>query len=219
MTESGEGSSDEQRQHEFEVLASGTAYTGRVFALRVDEVTMPGGGSAVREIIEHPGAVAVAAIDDEDRIVLLYQYRHAVRRRLWELPAGLLDVRGEDPVATAGRELAEEAGLAATEWSVLVDVVVSAGFTDESVRTYLARGLSAAARPEVPDDEEADLTVHRVPLANAVGMVLTGEIVNASAVAGVLAAHTVVTGAGRPRPLRAPWRDRPHAWADRTRGS
>ncbi len=155
-------------RHDFPVQSTKDVYVGRVMALRSDEVVMPGGRTAVREILEHPGAVAIAALDADDRLMMIYQYRHAVRRRLWELPAGLLDVAGEDPVETARRELAEEAGLAATDWSVLVDMAPSPGFSDESVRVYLARGLSEVARPDLGDDEEADL-VHRLDPAQCCG--------------------------------------------------
>jgi 8-oxo-dGTP pyrophosphatase MutT (NUDIX family) len=165
-------------------------------------------------VIEHPGAVAVAAIDDDERIVLVYQYRHPLRRRLWELPAGLLDVHGEDPWMTARRELAEETGLAAAEWAVLLDVASSPGIIDESVRVYLARGLSTVERP-AGIGEEADLEVHRVPLGNAVARVLSGEIVNATAVGGILAAHLVCGGAAVPRPADTPWPDRPTRWPAR----
>jgi 8-oxo-dGTP pyrophosphatase MutT (NUDIX family) len=202
---------DEQR-HRFEVVSSRNAYNGKMIALRVDEVSMPGGRSAVREVVEHPGAVAVAAIDDERRVVMIHQYRHPVGRRLWELPAGLLDISGEDPLATAKRELGEEVGLAAGDWSVLVDVAVSPGFTDESIRVYLATGLSAVDRPGPTGDEEDDLVVRRFPLDEAVRMALAGEVVSASAVAGLLAAHAVLGGTADPRPPAAAWPDRPTAW-------
>ena len=204
-------------EHEFRAVRSQDVYAGRVMALRVDDVAMPGGSVAVREVVEHPGAVAVAAVDDQDRIVLIHQYRHPVGRRLWELPAGLLDVDGEAPELTAARELAEEAGLAAAEWSTLVDVAASPGFTDEVVRVFLARGLSTVDRGEIADDEESDLVLRRVPLREAMSMVLGGEIVNASSVGGVLAAHAVLSGAVDPRPASAPWQDRPHRWAERRR--
>ncbi|MGH8920797.1 MAG: NUDIX domain-containing protein, partial [Actinomycetes bacterium] len=105
-------------RHNFPVRSSKEIYTGRVMALRSDEVEMPGGEVAVREILEHPGAVAIAALDADDRLMMIHQYRHPVARRLWELPAGLLDVAGEDPLDAAKRELAEEAGLEAEHWSV-----------------------------------------------------------------------------------------------------
>ena len=96
-------------RHDFPVAETTDIYRGKVMALRADEVVMPGGGTARREIIEHPGAVAIAALDPDDRIMMIHQYRHALGRRLWELPAGLLDVAGEDPLETARRELRDEA--------------------------------------------------------------------------------------------------------------
>jgi 8-oxo-dGTP pyrophosphatase MutT (NUDIX family) len=144
----------------------------------------------------------------------VYQYRHPLGRRLWELPAGLLDASDEDPLTTAKRELQEEAGLAAADWRVLVDTVSSPGFSDESVRTYLATGLSQVERPEA-SDEEADLTLHWVALGDAADRVLSGEIVNASAAAGVLAAYAVVIDGKPTRPVDAPWPDRPTDFAKR----
>ncbi|WP_275691376.1 NUDIX domain-containing protein [Pseudonocardia broussonetiae] len=184
-------------------------------ALRSDRVVMPGGRVATREILEHPGAVAVAALDADDRLMMIHQYRHAVGRRLWELPAGLLDVQGEDPLLTAQRELAEESGLAAAEWSVLIDVVPSPGFSDESVRVYLARDVSEIGRPDLGDDEEADLTTRWVSMPVAVRMVLAGTIVNAVTVAAVLAAHVLAGAPTAARPADAPWTDRPTRFAAR----
>ncbi len=195
--------------HDFPVRSSTDVYVGRVMALRTDDVVMPGGRVAAREILEHPGAVAIVALDPDDRLMMIHQYRHPVGRRLWELPAGLLDFAGEDPVDAARRELAEEAGLAATEWSVLVDVASSPGFSDESVRVYLARGLTEVGRPDLGDDEEADLTTRWVTLSVAVRMVLAGTIVNGVTVAAVLAANTVAGAGASGRPTDAPWPDRP----------
>lgn len=205
-------------RHEFRTVSSRDAYLGRVIALRVDEVNMPGGGIATREVVEHHGAVAIVALDSDSRVVMIHQYRHPLARRLWELPAGLLDSPEESPVEAARRELAEEVGLAAKEWSLLVDVAASPGFTDESVRVFLARGLSVVDRGAIEDSEEADLQVRRFPLADAVRMVLAGEIVNASTVAGLLAAHTVLVGNVPPRAVDAPWPDRPTRFAVRRRG-
>jgi ADP-ribose pyrophosphatase len=188
--------------HEFRVLDSQTVYEGRVISLRRDTVSMPGGGESVREIVAHPGAVAVVALDDQDRVVLLRQYRHPVGRHLWELPAGLRDAAGEPPLRTAQRELAEEVQLAAARWSWLVSSYNSPGFSDELVEIYLAEDLSDAARPDgfVVEHEEADMTVERIPLAEAVQRVFDGDIRNSSAVAGVLAAAQVRRGSPTLRP-------------------
>jgi ADP-ribose pyrophosphatase len=199
--------------HEFETVKSETLYVGKIFALRADEVRMPHGNTARREVVEHYGAVAVLALDDDNNIMMVYQYRHPLGRRLWELPAGLLDRGGEPPHITAARELAEEAGLAAAQWGTLVDLDSAPGFSDESVRVYLATGLTDVGRPDA-HDEEADLTLRWFPLDEAVRMVFSGEIVNSLAVAGILAAHTV-TDQATLRPVDAPWPDRPTAFTRR----
>jgi 8-oxo-dGDP phosphatase len=202
-------------RHDFPVAETTDIYRGKVMALRADEVVMPGGGTARREIIEHAGAVAIAALDPDDRIMMIHQYRHALGRRLWELPAGLLDVAGEDPLDTARRELHEEAGLEAAEWAVLLDVAPSPGFSDESVRVFLVRGLTDVDRPELGDDEEADLTTRWVTLSVAVRMVLAGTIVNGVTAAAVLAANAVAGSPAALRPPDAPWPDRPTRFAAR----
>jgi ADP-ribose pyrophosphatase len=200
--------------HDFETVSSHTRFRGNIIALRTDEVRMPGGGIATREVVEHYGAVAIAAVDDDDQLIMVYQYRHPVGRRLWELPAGILDQPGEDPLAAAQRELHEETGLTAQDWVVLVDVITAPGFCDESVRVYLARGLDNVGRPEA-DHEEADLTVHRVGLRTAADQVLGGEIINSIAAAGVLAAYAAIVD-GRPtRGVDAPWPERSRAFAAR----
>lgn len=201
--------------HEFTVSSSNTLHVGRVLALRLDQVVMPGGGVAAREIVEHPGAVAILPLHDDTSVVMIDQYRHAVGRRMRELPAGLLDSPGEDLVTAARRELVEEVGCTARDWSVLVDVVASPGFSDEAVRVFLARGLTEVGRPTSGDDEEADLSVVRLPLAEAVRQVLAGEIVNASTVAGLLATQAVLAGIAQPRSADATWLDRPTRFAGR----
>lgn len=203
------------QRHEFRTLSSRRIYTGAIVSLRVDDVAMPFGHTARREIVEHHGAVAIVAVDDADRVVLVHQYRHALGRRLWELPAGLLDAPGEHPLDTARRELAEETGLAADEWAVLVDIALSPGFTDEAVRVFSARGLRDVPRPD-PEHEEADLEVQRIPVDEAVAMALRGEIVNATAVSGLLALAAARAGGHHLREPDAPWPDRPTTFA-RTR--
>lgn len=174
---------------------------------------MPGGSTARREIVEHYGAAAVVAIDDDGRIVLVLQYRHAFGRRLWELPAGLLDVSEESPQLAAARELAEEAGLAARTWRTLIDLDTAPGFSDESVRLFLATGLTEVTRPEA-HHEEADLTVRRFDLEDAVAKIYSGEIVNAISVAGILAAQAMPDFDSL-RAVDAPWGDRPTAFTRR----
>ena len=200
--------------HVFETTSSETLHRGNIFALRRDQVRMPGGNIATREVVEHYGAVAIVAMDDDHNIQMVYQYRHTFGRRLWELPAGLLDVAGEPPHLSAVRELEEEVGLRADTWLVLVDLNTAPGFSDESVRVYLATGLTEVGRPEA-HDEEADMTMRWVPIEEAARRVLSGEVVNSIAVAGILAAYAVTTGFAQPRPLDSPWADRPKAFASR----
>ena len=190
----------EPAPHEYRVLDRETVYEGGIISVHRERVSMPGGGDGVRDVVRHPGAVAVVALDDQDRVVLVRQYRHPVRQHLWELPAGLRDAEGEPPAETARRELAEEALLAAGRWSLLATTYNSPGFCDEEVQVYLAEDLTAADRPEgfVVEHEELDMTLERVPLAEAVQWVADGRIRNGSSVVGVLAAAHVRAGVYRP---------------------
>jgi 8-oxo-dGTP pyrophosphatase MutT (NUDIX family) len=201
-------------EHDFETISSESLYQGAIFALRRDEVRMPGDSIAKREVLEHYGAVAVVAMDDDDKIVMVYQYRHTYGRRIWELPAGLLDAAGEPPELTAARELEEEVGLKADTWGVLLDVNTAPGYSDESVRVYLATDLTDIGRPDA-HDEEADMTMRWYPIADAVQRVLSGEVVNSIAVAGILTADAVTRGLAQPRAVDSPWVDRPTAYAKR----
>lgn len=211
------GGSGDVPPHVFETTSSETLHRGNIFALRRDRVRMPGGNIATREVVEHFGAVAVVAMDDDGNIRLVYQYRHPFGRRLWELPAGLLDLAGEEPQITAARELMEETGLRAEAWRVLVDLDTSPGFSDESVRVFLATGLTAVDRPE-GHDEEADMTLEWCPIVDAVHRVFTGEIVNSIAVAGILATYAVTNGLAEARSPGCPWRDKPTAFSARQAG-
>jgi len=195
---------------QYAVLASTRRFEGNVISVRTDEVRMSDGTVATREIVEHPGAVGVVALDDDDRIVLINQYRHPVGRYLDELPAGLLDVPGEAALEAARRELSEEAGITASDWHVLVDLYTSPGMTDEAIRVFLARGLSDALERFAPQHEEITLTVSRIPLYKAVRRALSGEITNAAAVAGICAVALARANGWRDlRPADAPWSARP----------
>ena len=192
----------------YDVTSSELVYrSGHVIDVRREQVAMPGGGSASRDVVRHPGAVAVIALDDRERILLLRQYRHPVRQLLWEPPAGLLDEPGEHPLDAAKRELYEEAHVRADRWDVLLDVFTSPGMSSEAVRIYLARDVAAADGPRHPgEDEEADMPVEWVAPDDAVQLVLAGKLHNPLAVMGVLAVASLRTQGWPPlRPADAPW--------------
>ena len=194
--------------HDYEVLNSERVYEGRIISVRRDQVSMPGETSSQRDVVEHPGAVGVIALDDQGRVLLVRQYRHPVGRPLDEIPAGLLDVAGEPSVEAARRELAEEAGLGAHTWHTLVDALTSPGMTDEAIRLFLARDVHPVER-QVQQHEEVEMTTEWVPLEDAVRRVLAGEIENAMCCLGVLAAaESVRTGFAHLRPADAPWSSR-----------
>jgi 8-oxo-dGTP pyrophosphatase MutT (NUDIX family) len=189
------------RPHDYRVLGRETVYEGPIISLYRDTVAMPGAGESVRDVVRHVGAVAVVALDDEANVVLLRQYRHPIGDYLWELPAGLRDADGEPPLETAKRELAEEVQLAAQRWSLLTTSYSSPGFCDEQVLVYLAEGLSDVSRPDgfTVEHEEADMTIERVPLADAVQRVFDGDVRNGAAVIGLLAAAQFRSGSPRLR--------------------
>lgn len=202
--------------HDFRVLDTELLLESPILAVRRDTLAMPGADSGRREIVEHFGAVAVVAVRENEEIALIRQYRHSVRARLWELPAGLLDVDGEDELTTARRELAEEAGLAAERWDILCDLVTSPGFCDETVRVFLARDLHDCERGEITH-EEADLVLEWTPLDTARSMVMGGQIINAIAISGIMTAAEVLAGRATPRPVETPNPWRPTALPRRRR--
>jgi ADP-ribose pyrophosphatase len=173
---------------DYEVVSSRRVFEGKILNLRVDEVRMPDGSTSEREVVEHDDAVAIVALDPDGRVLLICQYRHPVRKRLWELPAGLRDVDGESAPETAARELAEEVGIAADTWHTLVDTHPSPGMSTEAARVYLARDLRPAGTQFERMGEEADVETEWVALDDAVGRVEAGEITNGLAVAGLFAA-------------------------------
>ncbi|MFJ3300290.1 NUDIX domain-containing protein [Streptomyces bacillaris] len=197
---------------EWQVTATVTPFTGNKTSVRTDQVVMPDGSAHGRDYQVHPGSVAVLAIDEDDQVIVVRQYRHPVRQRLWEIPAGLLDVPGENPLHAAQRELYEEAHVKAEEWRVLTDVYTTPGGCDEAVRIFLARGLSdvEGERFEV-SEEEADMEQARIPLPELVRSVIAGDLHNNCLVVGVLALTAVRAGDGVDslRPADAPWPARP----------
>jgi 8-oxo-dGTP pyrophosphatase MutT (NUDIX family) len=174
------------------VTASTELARGAMVALREDMVRMPDGEVVGRDVLEHPGAVAVLALDTEEQVLMIRQYRHPVGRLLWEIPAGLRDVAGEPLLATAERELLEEAGYRAAQWWVLTDSYSSPGISTERIRIFLARGLVLVPESErsyVPEHEEAHLELAWVPLDRAAARILAGDLHNAVTALGILAGY------------------------------
>lgn len=189
------------------ISSSTTQFAGRIWSIRSDSVDVHG-HQVIRDIVVHPGAVAVIALDDEDRVLLIRQYRHPVAMFLFEPPAGLLDHAGEDPAATAVRELAEEAGYQAQTWHVLLDLLNTPGGSTEAIRVYLARGLSTieGGRVHTGEAEEVHLPRAWVDLDEARELVLSGAIGSPSAVCGILGAWAGrATGWRDLREVDAPW--------------
>jgi 8-oxo-dGDP phosphatase len=174
-----------------------------------DRVRTPSGETMVRDYLAHTGAVGIIALDAHERVLVVRQYRHPVGFTMMEPPAGLLDVGGENWLEAAQRELAEEAEVQASDWRVLVDYMTSPGCLQESLRVYLARGLSPAPRPDgfVAEGEEAHMDVVLVGLDDLVDAIFAGRVQNPTMVVGALAAHAALRG-GRVDELRrpdAPW--------------
>lgn len=195
------------------VASTEVVFTGAVVGIRTDAVEMPDGATVEREILVHPGSVGVLALDGAGRVMVLRQYRHAVGERLWELPAGLLDVTGEPPLLGARRELFEEAHLEADDWRVLVDAYTTPGMSDEAVRIFLARGARSVAGDQHDRvHEEAEMELRWVSPDDLVRGVLAGELHNPLIVMGALALHAAVAqpgGLDALRPADAPWPARP----------
>lgn len=194
------------------VAAHRTVHEGMVWDLVRDTIDFAPGVRFDREYIRHTGAVAVLAVDEADRVLLIRQYRHPVGHRLWEIPAGLLDLAGEPPHVAAARELAEEAGCEPVRMTTLVDLRPSPGGSDEVIRVYLAEGVRESEEEFERVHEEAELISRWVPLGEAVAAVLEGRITNGTTVAALLALQ-VLRGGGAPsvalRPADAPFMERP----------
>jgi 8-oxo-dGTP pyrophosphatase MutT (NUDIX family) len=184
---SGDAASLRDESHPVEVVSSERAFAGKVWDIR-RETFRYGDGEVVREFVDHTGAVAVLALDADERVLLIQQYRHPIGERDWELPAGLLDIAGEDPSVAAGRELEEEADLVAGSLQLLTEFYTTPGGSNESIRIYLARDLTATAEAFARAEEEADILVEWVPLDDAVAAVLDGRLHNSILMLGVLTA-------------------------------
>ena len=169
------------------VSSSEVVFDGRVWDIRRDTFSLDG-ETITREYVDHTGAVAVLAMDDRDRVLLIKQYRHPVRSRDWELPAGLLDFDGESPLDAAKRELAEEVDLVAEDWDLLSEFMSSPGGSNEVIRVYLARGVSAAPEVFARTEEEAGIELRWVPLDEAADAVLSRDLQNSILAIAVLSA-------------------------------
>lgn len=189
------------------VTSSVLDFHGLVWDVMTDVVTLPGGEQVSRDVIRHPSAVAVLAIDADDRVLVVHQYRHPVAATLWELPAGLLDVAGEDPALAAKRELWEETHHDADNWSVLVDFFTSPGFCDEALRIYVVRDARLATGvAHERHGEERDMAVEWVALNALRDGILAGRLHNPALLVGVLAACAARADGWRSlRPVDAPW--------------
>lgn len=179
----------------FETLQRRAIFEGKVVCLYLDEIRLPNGKEAEREVIEHQGAVGMLTIDEEGWIYLVRQYRHATGEELVEIPAGKLS-RGEDPLECAKRELREEIGFQARDWLQLASFYTSPGFTNERLYLYLARGLEKkTAQP----DEDEFLEVIHMPLEEGLAMVARNEIKDSKTVAGLALGAMYIRGHYLPR--------------------
>lgn len=195
MSEPRAGTLFEDAPESWPVDSSTEVFRNHLIAVRNDRVRMPGDRVAERSVVAHPGAVAVLALDDAGRALMIRQYRHPVGRVLWELPAGLRDHPGEPLVDAAKRELLEETGYRASTWHSLADFYSSPGFTDERLRIFLARGLEPAGDSGYTrEHEEALIVTEWLPLPDAVQAILAGKLHNGAAIAGLLAGYAALSG-------------------------
>lgn len=191
-----------------DVVRSTQRFDGRVWDVRTDVVDLGGGEQVERDVVVHPGAVGIIAVDDNQQVLLVQQYRHPVSALLWEPPAGLLDMPGEDPLAAAQRELFEEAGYRASRWSVLLDVFMSPGGSSESVRLFMAQDLTPVAEAErfLGEAEERTMITRWIPLAEARAGLFSGDLHSPLCVMGILAVTRVLVDSdASTRPVESRW--------------
>ena len=165
-------------------------FRGRIISLSQDEVVLPTGGRVTLDIVHHPGAAAIVAVDDGGAVALIHQFRHAAGGFIWEVPAGTL-APGESPDVCARRELREETGLVAARWTALGSILTTPGFSDERIHLYLARELTESTAAL---DHDEVLTTSRIPLIRALGMIVSGEIEDAKSIAALYLAHAALAG-------------------------
>ncbi len=185
----GDANFADEEQH-WPTHSSEKVYESDFISLSVDRLEAPDGAELTRAVVHHRGAVGVLAIDDADRVLVLDQYRHPVRHRLFELPAGILDIDGESAVDAAARELSEEADLVADHWTPLLSVYATPGCSTERWQVFVARDLSptAAEHRIVREAEEADMHQWWIGLDQLVDAALAGRIGDSMTVSAVLAA-------------------------------
>lgn len=176
----------EDAKVEYQITKSEVAFEGRIWNVLRETVEYPT-GEITREFVAHTGAVAVVATDAEGRVLMISQYRHPVREVLWEVPAGLCDVPGEPRVETARRELLEETGYIAETMEPLIEFYTTPGGNDEKISIFLARGLKFVGHDLELEGEEIDMTVHWVPLNEAVQSILASKVKSPAAQVGLMA--------------------------------
>jgi len=194
------------------VLHSRRSFTGKVWDVTTDLVELGEGTVVTRDYMHHPGAVAIFALNDNGQVYLVRQYRHPVRTETWEPPAGLLDVRGEDPLEAAKRELHEEADLTAATWDVLIDFFSSPGGSSEGIRIYLARDLAPVPEDERHDrtDEERDMIGSWVDVPSILAAIERGAVAGPTLLLGAFALDAAMKADfATLRPADAPWRRPP----------
>jgi ADP-ribose pyrophosphatase len=194
-----------------DVRSTTTDLKGLVWDIRSDEVVY-GDTILTRQYLSHRGAVAVLALDESDRVLLIRQYRHSIRAREWELPAGILDIAHETPIVAARRELLEETGFAAESWEILLDFFPTPGGSNEAIRVFLARGLKPNESTFSPAGEEVDIELRWEPLDSAVTAVLSRQTQNGTLAVALLAAFAAKTrGWATTTSVETPWDRHPFA--------
>ncbi|AZL06181.1 NUDIX domain-containing protein [Brevibacterium aurantiacum] len=199
-----------------DITDSEVVYHGAVWNIRRETFDLPEATGLVRDMMSHTGAVAIACVDEQERILLIQQYRHPVRARLWEVPAGLLDVPDEEPFAAAQRELAEEADLRAARWEVLTDSCLTPGGSSETIRLYLARDFELIADEDRHErsEEEAGFEFRWASLDEALDAVSAGEITNAIAQLAILQVARILRAEAAGEPTRTRSVDAPRRLID-----